>query len=194
MTSKDTKTVSERAVEAQANKTDLATELGLSKDEIKIITAYCGLLQKRIDLAPVEPVLGAVELHIQKKFPNNSRAQDEIDTHKVDDSALKYVEDSAIGYPAGNLEKPAPIDNAKSQVARASTQMIASPDDQDRQVSYAKSVRWLAQMQVQGMYKEALNPVFQAVHQIHRGYKWTAPDKTNSAAITDDESLAVLMA
>lgn len=193
MTKKDEKTLSERAVEAQANKTDLCAELGLTKDELKIITAYVGVIQKRINSAPVEPYTSAAELTVAKKFPNNDEAQCIIDQNMIDDAALKYVEDSAFGYPAGNLAKAAPIEDAKSQFARASAQCIASPSDKGREIGYAKSVRWLTQMQVQQQYKDALNPVLQAVHQVHRGYRWQAPDRTQSA-VPADESLAILMA
>jgi hypothetical protein len=187
MTKKD-KTMNERAVEAQANKTDVCEELGLTKDEVKIITDYVGLCQKRINQAPVEPISSKAELVVQKKFPNNDEAQSTCTGTVIDDAALKYVEDAAFGYPAGNLEKPAPIEDAKQQMIRASTRLIASPSDRYREISYAKAVKWFAQMQVQQQYKDALSPVLQAVHHIHRGYKWQAPDQTQNAT-TGDEAL-----
>lgn len=191
MTKKD-KTLSERAVEAQANKTDIAEETGLTPAELKIVMAYVGLCQKRIDLAAVEPFTAAAETHIRMKFPNNDEAVETIDQNWICDKALKFVEDSAFGYPAGNLSKPAPIDDAKNQFARASAQCTASPGDNSREVSYAKQLRWMAQMQVQQEYKNALAPVFDAVHWVHRGFRWQAPDRTMDA-VKPDESLAILM-
>lgn len=193
MTSKSSKTLSERAVEAQANKTDICEELGLTKDEMKVISAYVSLIRDRINSAPVETLTAAAEKTIRKKFPNNERALEVVDQNIIDDAALKYVEDSAFGYPAGNLSKPAPVSEAKTQLARASAQVVASPADEYREVSYAKALKWLAQMQVQQQYKDALSPVMHAVHHLHRGYKWQAADRTE-AAVPADESLAILMA
>lgn len=191
MTKKD-QTVSERAVAAQANKTDLADELGLTKAEVKTITDFSNLLRTRQESAPVDPMLSAVELHIQQKFPNNSEAQDSIDQTRIDDEALRYVENSCLGYPSSNLLKPAPVDKAKEDVVRASHRILASPNDADREVSYAKSMRWLTQMQVQQQYKDALGPIFDALHRIHRGYRFNAPDRTQEAVETD-ETLKILM-
>jgi len=193
MTKKTEKTLSERAVEAQANTTDLASELGLTKDELKTITAFEKLLQARIDAAPVDPMLSAAELHIQKKFPNNSEAQGEIDQHEVDRRALEYVENSCLGYPSSNLMKPAPVEKAKQDVIAASHRILASPNDANREVSYAKALRWLTQMQVQQQYKDALGPIFDALHRVHRGYRFNAPDKTQEAVATTDEALNILM-
>lgn len=192
MTKKDEKTLSERAVEAQANKTDLASELGLTKDEIKTVTDFSNLIQSRVDAAPVDPLLSAVELHIQQKFPNNAEAKNEIDQTQIDDDALRYVENSCLGYPSSNLSKPAPIHKAKEDVIRASHRILASPNDANREVSYAKAMRWLTQMQVQQQYKDALGPIFEALHRIHRGYKFNAPDRTQEAVETD-ETLKILM-
>lgn len=192
MTNKDSKSQTERAQEVQANSTPLAQELGLTEDELTTITAFCGIIQNRIDAAPIEPFLAEAELHIRTKFPNNQDAQDLIDQNQIEDRALKFVEDSALGYPSGNLAKPAPVADAKNQVNRANVQCIASPADTDRQCSYAKSIRWLAQVTVQQAFKDALEPVFNGVHQVHRGYKWTAPDQTQKA-VTSDQTLNLLM-
>ena len=185
MTKKD-ETLSERAVKAQANKTDVCEELGLTKAEVKTVTDYVNLCAKRINQAPVEPISSKAELAVQKKFPNNDEAQALCTGTVIDDAALKYVEDAAFGYPAGNLEKPAPIEDAKSQLIRASTRLMASQSDRYREISYAKAVKWFAQMQVQQKYKDALGPILQAVHHIHRGYKWQAPDQTQDATTGDD--------
>lgn len=192
MTKKTEKTLSERAVEAQANTTDLAEELGLTKAELKTIRDFESLIQSRIDAAPVDPMLSAAELHISKKFPNNSEAKDAIDQHDIDRRALEYVENTCLGYPSSNLMKPAPIEKAKNDVIAASHRILASPNDDAREVSYAKALRWLTQMQVQQQYKDALGPVFDALHRVHRGYKFNAPDRTQEAATTD-ESLNILM-
>lgn len=192
MTKKTQQSLSERAVEAQANKINLADELGLTKEEFKTISAFAALIAKRMDAAPIEPLLSAAEFHIGKRFPNNAEAVEVIDADYICTMASSYVEKSSMGYSAGNMEKPAPIDDAKSKFARASTRVTASPGDKDREVSYAKQLRWLTQMQVQQAYKDALNPVFQAVYWIHTGQKYNAPDRTQEA-VSADESLAILM-
>lgn len=191
MTKKE-KTLTERANEAQANQTDLAGELGLTKAEVKIITDFSNLCRKRTDSAPVDPMLSAAELLIQKRFPNNQDAQEKINQNKIDDDALKFVENSCFGYPSSNLLKPAPVEKAKEDVIGASHRLLSSPDDRDREVSYANAVRWLTQMQVQQQYKDALGPIFEALHRIHRGYKFNAPDRTQNA-VENDETLAILM-
>ena len=109
------------------------------------------------------------------------------------DEALKYIEDSAFGFPVANLRTPAPVDKAKTDFSSASMRVVASPADPDRELSYAKALRWLAKMRVQQEYKDALSPVFEILHHERRGYRYAAPDKT-VAAVSADDTLKTLMA
>jgi len=194
MNTRTEKADSDRQVEVQANLSkSIAETLGITGDDLEIIQAYVGLLSKRIEAAPVAPIVAEAETHIRKKFPNNDKALEQVDPTKIDDEALKYVEDSAFGFPVGNLRTPAPIDKAKTDFGMASTRVIASPADTDRELSYAKALRWLAKMRVQQVYKDALSPIFEIVHHERRGYRYAKPDETVEAIAADD-TLKTLMA
>ena len=109
------------------------------------------------------------------------------------DQALQFVINSMFGFPAGNMAKPAPIDDAKAQFARASTRVVASPDDQIRQVGYASALKWMTQMYCQQEFKDALNPISQAVYWIYSGAKWQDNTDRTDSAVPADESLAAIM-
>jgi len=193
MNTRTDKAMSERAVVAQENTIEVAETLGITKQELKTICDYVALCDKRIKKAAVEPITAEAELHIRTKFPNNDKALEKVVQTEIDDDALKYVEDSCFGFPAGSLDRPSPIPKAKTDFTSAVMRCVASPSDKDREISYAKALKWLAQMRVQQEYKDALNPVFQMVHHERRGFKWAAEDKTQLAVTTDD-SLKTLMA
>ncbi len=192
MISKSKKSVSERAVEAQAKQDKLAAELGISNDELTIVQSFVGLLVDRFDGAATEPYVSSAETHIKKRMPNNDEAIEALQTDMIEVRAQEWVEDNSIGRAIGGLTYPAPLDKAKTSLAGAARRLTASPGDANLEVSYAKAVRWLSQMQCQAHYKEALAPIFQAVYRIHRGAFYAAPEKTVSAE-TSDESLNVLM-
>ena len=99
-----------------------------------------------------------------------------------------------IGYPAGNMAKPAPVDDAKSQFHRASVRLVAAPDDKIREVGYAKALKWMTQMKVQQEFKDALNPISQAVYWMYAKKRWQDTTDRTEAAVPVDESLAVLLA
>lgn len=192
MTKKSEKSVSERAVEAQAKQDELANELGVSNDELTIVRSFVELLVNRVDAAPTEPFVSSAETHIKKRMLNNDEAIQALGVDMIEHRALEWVEDNSIGRAIGGLTYPAPLDKAKQSLAGAARRLTASPGDPAVEVSYAKAVRWLSQMQCQAQYKEALAPIFQAVYRIHRGSLYAAPDQTE-AATTSDESLNVLM-
>lgn len=192
MTKQSEKSVSERAVEAQAKQDKLANELGVSNDELAIVQSFVGLLVDRFDGAATEPFVSSSETHIKKRMPNNDEAIQALGVDMIEHRAQEWVEDNSIGRAIGGLTYPAPLDKAKTSLAGAARRLTASPGDEAVEVSYAKAVRWLAQMQCQAQYKEALAPIFQAVYRIHRGAFYAAPDQTVSAT-TSDESLNVLM-
>ena len=192
MNAKDKKAQSERAVEAQAKQDKLAGELGVSNDELVIIRSFSELLSNRIDAAPTEPFVSSAETHIKKKMLNNEQAHEALMIDKIETFAQNWVEDNSIGRAIGGLTYPAPLDKAKTSLAGASRRLNASPGDTDVEISYAKAVKWLAQMQCQAQYKEALAPIFQAVYRLQRGGMYAAPDQT-VAATTSDESLNMLM-
>ena len=192
MNAKTKKSVSERAVEAQAKQDKLANELGVLNDELAIVQSFVGLLVDRFDTAATEPFVSSAETHIKKKMLNNDEAIQALGVDMIETRAQEWVEDNSIGRAIGGLTYPAPLDKAKTSLAGAARRLTASPGDANLEVSYAKAVRWLAQMQCQAQYKEALAPIFEAVYRIHRGAFYAAPDKTESAT-TSDESLNVLM-
>ena len=185
MTKKSEKSVSERASE-------LAGELGVSTDELAIVNSFVDLLVKRVETTPTEPFVSSAETHIRKRMPNNDEALQALGVDMIEMRALEWVEDNSIGRAIGGLTYPAPLDKAKQSLAGAARRLTASPGDEACEVSYAKAVRWLSQMQCQAQFKEALAPIFQAVYRIHRGAFYAAPDQT-VAATTSDESLNVLM-
>jgi hypothetical protein len=192
MTTKSKKTQNERAIEAQAKQDKLAAELGISNDELTVVKSFVELLVNRFDGAATEPFVGSAETHIKKRMPNNNEAIEALGVDMIETRAQEWVEDNSIGRAIGGLTYPAPVDKAKQSVAGAARRLTASPGDEAAEVSYAKAVRWLAQMQCQAQYKEALAPIFAAVYRIHRGAFYAAPDQTESAT-TADESLNVLM-
>ena len=182
-----------RVDSTQANTAEIAKTLGVTNEELDIVVAYVDLLAKRLKAAPDVLSTAECETHIRKRFPNNDKAVECVEQTKIIDEALKFVEDSAFGFPVGNLTKETPIDKAKADFARASMQVVSSPADPDRELSYAKALRWLTKMRVQQAYKDALSPIFELVHHERRGYKWTAPDQTVNAA-SADSVLKTLMA
>jgi len=192
MKAKSKKTQSERAVEAQTKQDNLANELGVSKHELNCIANFVDVLANRFDAAATEPFVSSAETHIKKKMLNNDEAIQALGVDMIETRAQEWVEDNSIGRAIGGLTYPAPLDKAKTSLAGAARRLTASPGDANLEVSYAKAVRWLAQMQCQAQYKEALAPIFEAVYRIHRGAFYAAPDKTESAT-TSDESLNVLM-
>jgi hypothetical protein len=175
-----------RVDSTQANTAAVAETLGITPEEMQVVVAYVNVLAKRIEAAAVAPITAEAETHIRKKFPNNDEAVEAVNQTKIVDEATKFVEDSVFGFPIGNLSKPAPIDKAKTDFAQASMRCISSPGDTDRQLGYAKALRWLAKMRVQQAYKDALSPVLELVHHERRGYKWIAPDQTVGAVSADD--------
>jgi len=186
MSKKAEQTISERAVEAEAKHSELPSELGLSNDEFEVVQAFATLIEDRVIAAPVEPFIAEAETHIRKKFPNNEAAIDAVCEFNIDAKSLEFVERYSLGSAVGNLRRPPKLDEAKIQLAKASTRIVASPADQDRQVQYAKSIRWLAQMKVQAEYKLALEPLFHAVYRIQTGMLYNAPDQTVDAVPADD--------
>jgi hypothetical protein len=192
MNTKAKKSVSERAVEAQAKQDKLADELGVSNDELTVIRSFVELISDRVDAAPTEPFVSSAETHIKKRMLNNDEAIQALGVDMIEPRALEWVEDNSIGRAIGGLTYPAPLDKAKQSLAGAARRLTASPGDAAVEVSYAKAVRWLSQMQCQAQYKEAIAPIFQAVYRIHRGALYAAPDQTVQAT-SSDESLNVLM-
>ncbi len=190
--SKKTEDVNKQAQTAQAKTDKLASELGVSDNELTIIQQFCGLLSDRIDAAPTETFVSSAETHIRKKMPNNGEALVQLGVDMIEIRALEWVEDNSIGRAVGGLTYPAPLDKAKQSLAGAARRLTASPGDEVVEVSYAKAIRWLSQMQCQAQYKEALAPIFQAVYRVHRGAIYTAPDQTVQAT-SSDETLNVLM-
>jgi len=190
--SKKTEDVNKQAQAAQANIDKLASELGVSDNELTVIQAFVGLLSDRIDAAPTEVFVSNAETHIKKKMPNNTEALVQLGVDEIEIRALGWVEDNSIGRAVGGLTYPAPLEKAKQSVAGAARRLTASPEDEAVEVSYAKAIRWLSQMQCQAQYKEALAPIFQAVYRVHRGAMYTAPDQTVPAT-SSDETLNVLM-
>lgn len=192
MKTKSEKSNSERAVEAQAKQDKLAGELGVSNDELVVIRSFSELLTNRLDAAPTEPFVSSAETHIRKKMLNNEQAIEALQIDMIESFAQNWVEDNSIGRAIGGLTYPAPLDKAKTSLAGAARRLHASPGDTDVEISYAKAVKWLAQMQCQAQYKEALAPIFEAVYRLQRGGMYAAPDQT-VAATSSDESLNMLM-
>lgn len=185
---------SDRQLEVQANLSkSVAETLGVTDDELETIKAYVAICTKRIKAAPAVLFTAEAETVIRKKFPNNTKAIETVDQTKIYDEALKYIEDSAFGFPVGNLRTPAPIDKAKTDFAAASVRVIASPADPDRELSYAKALRWLAKMRVQQAFKDVLSPIFEVVHHERRGFRYEKADETVNAMSADD-TLKSLMA
>lgn len=189
---KQTEDVNEQAQAAQANLDRLAGELGVSDDELGIIRSFCEVLTKRVDAAATEPFVSAAETHIKKRMVHNEQAVEALQVNLIEINALQWVEDNSIGRAIGGLTYPAPLDKAKISLAGASRRLNASTGDSDVEVSYAKAIKWLAQMQCQAKYKDALAPIFQAVYRIQTGGFYSAPDQT-VAATTSDESLNMLI-
>lgn len=181
-----------KAVDAQAKQDKLAGELGVSNDELTIIRSFCEVITNRVDAAVTEVFVSAAETHIKKRMVHNEQAVDALQVDYIEINALQWVEDNSIGRAIGGLTYPAPLDKAKTSLAGASRRLNASPGDSDVEISYAKAVKWLAQMQCQAKYKEALAPIFQAVYRIQSGGLYAAPDQT-VAATTSDESLNMLL-
>ena len=173
-------------VEAQANITDVATTVGISPAEQKIIQAYVDLCSDRIKAAPAEILTAEAETCIRKKFPNNDKAIETVEQTAIYDESLKFVEDSAFGFPVGNLRKASPIEKAKRDFAIAAQRVASSPADPEREISYAKALRWRAKMKGQQGFKDVLGPVFDVFHHARRGYQYIAPDQTVSAVAVDD--------
>ena len=192
MNEKEQKNQAERAVVAQAKQDRLAGELGISDDELKVVSAFCSLLTNRVNTAPTQPFVSSAETHIRKKMLNNEEALQALGVDMIEIRALEWVEDNSIGRAVGGLTYPAPLDKAKASLAGAARRLLASPGDEALEVNYAKAVRWLSQMQCQAQYKDALAPIFQAVFRIQRGAFYSAPDQTVMAT-SSDESLNVLM-
>lgn len=194
MNTKTEKTVIGHRVDStQADTGQVAETLGLSKADTKIIVAYTSLIKNLLAKAPVAPITGEAETHIRKRFPNNDEAVETINQDDIDKKALDFVEKSAFVFPVGNILKEAPIEKAKVDFSSASMRVVSSPADTDREISYAKALRWLAQMRVQQEYKDALSPVLELVHHEMIGRPYMAPDQTVDAATADD-SLKMLMA
>lgn len=190
--SKKTEDVNEQAQAAQAKTDKLASELGVSNEELAVVRLFVDVVKDRLDAAPTETFVSSAETHIKKKMPNNDAALKALMVDKIETFAQNWVEDNSIGRCINGLTYPAPLDRAKSSVAGASRRMISSPDDPDVEVSYAKAMKWLAQMQCQAQYKKALAPIFEAVYRINRGAIYAAPDTTEQAT-SSDESLNILM-
>lgn len=181
-----------KAEDAQAKQDKLANELGVSDDELVVIRNFCELLGNRIDAAPTEIFVSSAETHIKKRMIHNERAVEALQVDDIEQNALMWVENNSIGRAIGGLTYPAPLDKAKTSLAGASRRLNASPGDSDVEVSYAKAVKWLSQMQCQAQYKKALTPIFEAVYRIQSGGLYAAPDQT-MAATTSDESLNMLL-
>lgn len=192
MKNKAEKSVSERAVEAQANKVDLATEMGLTKAEFKVISDFNELLMKRIEAAPVEPITAKAETLSQAKFPNNDSAQREIDVIAIEDRALEFVLNSALGYPSLNLRKPAPVEDAGNQLSSVEIRLMSSPGDEDLQRLLAKKIAWFSQMRCQREFKNQLSPVFTTLHRLHRGYDYQGKEGVVDAVANANSVLAAL--
>jgi len=185
--------IDHRVDSTQASSADVGETLGLTKQETKIVLSYTSLIKKLIEAAPIAPITGEAETHIRKRFPNNSEALEVINQDKIAAKALEFVQNSAFVYPAGNVQKDAPIPKAKVDFSSASMRVVASPADTDREVSYAHALRWLAQMRVQQEFKDVLSPVIQLVHHDIMGRPYMAPDETVDAVSADD-TLKTLMA
>lgn len=183
----------ERAKLADAVHSELPSVLGITNDEFEVVQAFATLIADRLDAAPVEPFIAAAELHVQKLFPNNDEAVAAVCDFPIDAKALEFVERYSLGSAVGNLQRQPKLDDAKTQLAKANTRMTAAPADQERQIQYAKSVRWLAQMKVQIEYKAAWLPVFHALYRIQTGAFYNAPDQTQDA-VPDEVSLNILTA
>ena len=190
--SKKTEDVNKQAQAAQANTDKLADELGVSKAELVVIRKFAELLSNRVDAAPTEPYVSSAETHIKKRMVHNEQAVEALQVDIIETNALHWVEDNSIGRAIGGLTYPAPLDKAKTALAGASRRLNASPGDSDVEVSYAKAIKGLAQMQCQAQYKEALAPIFQAVYRVQTGGLYAAPDQT-VAATSSDESLNMLL-
>ncbi len=192
MNNKDNKSTSERAVEAQTKNDLLANELGVSDAELNIVRSFVDMIADRIDAAPTEVFVSSAETHIKKRMGNNEQAIEALSVDMIEHRAQEWVENNSIGRAIGGLTYPAPLDKAKTSLAGASRRLQASPGDEYIEVSYAKAVRWLAQMQCQAEFKEALAPIFQALYRVQTGAIYAAPDQTVTAT-TSDESLNILM-
>lgn len=190
--SKVTEDINEQVQAAQANQDKLASELAVSDDELDIIRAFCGVLTDRVDAAATEPFVSSAETHIKKRMIHNEQAVEALQVDFIEINALQWVEDNSIGRAIGGLTYPAPLDKAKTSLAGATRRLNASPGDSDVEISYAKAIKWLAQMQCQSKYKEAMAPIFQAVYRIQSGGMYSAPDQTVTAT-TSDESLNLLL-
>jgi hypothetical protein len=189
---KQEKDRSEQAVLAQAVSNALAGELGVSDKELIVIRAFVDVVNARVKSAAVEPFSSSAETHVRKRFPNNEDALAQVDVTLIETLAQKWVEDACLGRAIAGLEYPAPIQRAKESVASVARRLTASPGDEAVELSYAKAIKWLAQMQCQGVYKAALAPLFQAVYRVQTGSMYKAPDKTELAT-TPDDSLNTLM-
>ena len=142
----------------------------MTKPELKIISDFNELLLKRLDAAPVEAVTAKAEKLSQMKFANNKSAQNEIDVNGIEERAMKYVVDTALGYPSLNLRKPAPVDDAANQLAAAEVRLLTSPADEELEIALAKKISWYSQMRCQHEFKTQLSPVFSALHRLHRSF------------------------
>lgn len=180
-----------------ANKADSAKvgeTLLISSKNIKITQAFTNLLNTLIEEAAVEQVTAEGETVVRKKFPNNERACDEMDPAKIEQLALDYVLRSLFIYPTGSILKDAPIEQAKKDVVWASQRLAQSPGDEERELAYAKKLKWLAQMRCQQEYKELLRPIQQLVHHEMIGRPYKPTEEITAEAVAADEDLSILMA
>jgi hypothetical protein len=175
-----------RAAEAAVGtESELAAQLGLLEEELEVVNALAITCLDRIEAAPVDIILSTAETVIAKKFPGNDAVSDALNVDSIVADALKYIEDNVFGRAVGSLKYPAPIDNAKAQLAKASTRLAGDPTDPARQQQYAQAVRWLAQMRCQVELKKALEPIFHAFYRVQTGKMYQAPASADATGTTD---------
>jgi len=195
MTSKTDKVlIGHRTGANKADSAKVAETLGITPKDTEVVLAFTNLLNSLIEEAAVEQVTAEGETVVRKKFPNNERAIDEMDPGKIEKLALDYVLKSTFIYPTGSILKDAPIEQAKKDVVWASQRLVQSPADEERELSYAKKLKWLAQMRCQQEYKELLRPIQQLVHHEMIGRPYKPTEEITADAVAADEDLSILMA
>jgi len=181
-----------KATKAQREKA--AAELSLSIAEYDAIVAFVEVFTNRLNEAPTEPLVSAIDTHLRTKMPHNEEATNEDALNSIEFDAAGYVIDNILG---GSIEsclfRGTALSKAKGQVETANGRLLNSAGDEKVESYYAGRLRWLTQLQCQVAMKETVQPLFEAVYALQTGKQYEGKQQAATPRVVADASLALLM-